>query len=150
MGGALPNANGIRNANTPGTLIAHNVVRENGHYGLYVTGAASTNVRVEHNDVLLNGTLNDDDGIRLENGASGATVAHNRSERNPHDGVHVVSSNANLVEHNDLIDNGSVGVGNGCGNDIEGGSTNNVLSHNDVEGHDRAGIRLRNAGSGKS
>jgi hypothetical protein len=147
VGGALPNANGIRNSNTPGTVIAHNLARENGHHGLRVAGAGSTEVLVAHNTVLLNGTLNDDDGIRLDTGATGNTVSHNLSERNRHDGVRITGAHGNLAEHNMLVRNGSV-VGNGCGVDVDTGAADNVVRYNHAEGHDNSGVRVLNAGTG--
>jgi parallel beta-helix repeat protein len=147
VGGALPNANGIRNSNTPGTAIVHNLVRENGHHGLRVTGTGSTDVRIEHNDVRLNGSLNDDDGIRLDMGASGNRVAYNHSERNRHDGIHLTGAHANIAEQNRLVRNGSV-VGNGCGVDVDSGGANNIVRNNHAQGHDNSGIRVQNAGTG--
>lgn len=146
---------GILNANSAGALIANNLVTENNRHGILITGALSTGVVVEHNKVVHNGSTNEDDGIRLADGAAGNVVAHNDSRLNRHDGVHVTrtatgtaGANNNVVEHNRLFDNGTPGAGNGCGVDVDGGSANNIISDNWIVLHDRAGIRLRNPGSG--
>jgi parallel beta-helix repeat protein len=144
---------GILN-NAPQTVIAHNLVADNRAHGILSTGAVSSGVVVEHNTVLRNGSLNDDDGIRLQNGASNSVVSHNLSSGNRHDGVHLTATtgqpgaNNNVVEYNHLVHNGTQGVGNGCGVDADNGSANNTLRHNHAEAHDMAGIRIRNAGTG--
>jgi parallel beta-helix repeat protein len=147
--------NGITNAISPGTLIAHNFAHDNNRHGILVTGALSTGVVVERNKVIHNGSTNEDDGIRLADGAAGNVVAHNDSRLNRHDGIHLTrtatgtaGANNNVVEHNKLFDNGTPGAGNGCGIDIDGGSANNIVGNNWIARHDRAGIRLRNAGTG--
>jgi Right handed beta helix region/Periplasmic copper-binding protein (NosD) len=146
---------GILNAISPGAVIAHNFVHDNNRHGILVTGALSTGVVVAHNKVVHNGSTNEDDGIRLADGAAGNVVAHNDSRLNRHDGIHLTrtatataGANNNVVEHNHLFDNGTPGAGNGCGVDVDGGSANNIVSHNKIVLHDRAGIRLRNPGSG--
>ena len=53
-----------------------------------------------------------------------------------------------MIEHNKLFDNGTPGAGNGCGVDSDGGSANNIVRDNLIVLHDRAGIRLRNPGTG--
>jgi parallel beta-helix repeat protein len=145
---------GIVNWDTPGTLIDDNVVRLNAGHGVVVTGLGSTGVTVKDNVVFLNGSANDHDGIRLADvGTRGVTlgarepfvvdVVNNRAELNRHDGVHLLNAHGNVVRDNVLIDNGTPGANNGCGNDIENGSSNNTIRNNDLEQHDRAGIRLR-------
>jgi parallel beta-helix repeat protein len=146
---------GILHANSPGALIAHNLVNDNNRHGILVTGAVSTGVVVEHNKVVHNGSTNEDDGIRLADGAAGNVVAHNDSRLNRHDGVHLTrtatgtaGANNNVVEDNFLFDNGTPGAGNGCGVDVDGGSATNIIEDNKIVLHDRAGVRLRNAGTG--
>jgi parallel beta-helix repeat protein len=145
---------GIVNWETPGTLIDDNVVRHNAGHGVVVTGSRSTGVTVKDNFAFQNGSMNDHDGIRLADvGTRGATlgapeppvieVVNNRSERNRHDGVHLLNAHSSVVRDNVLIDNGTPGANNGCGIDIEDGSSNNTIRNNDIEQHDRAGIRLR-------
>jgi parallel beta-helix repeat protein len=155
FGAGIAGGVGINNSISPGALIAHNYVHDNNRHGILVTGALSTGVVVEHNRVVHNGSTNEDDGIRLADGAAGNVVAHNDSRLNRHDGVHLTrtatgtaGANNNVVEHNRLFDNGTPGAGNGCGVDIDGGSANNIVSANWIVLHDRAGIRLRNAGTG--
>jgi parallel beta-helix repeat protein len=147
--------NGITNAISPGSLIAHNIVHDNNRHGILVTGGLSTGVRVVANEVVHNGSTNEDDGIRLQDGASGNLLAHNDSRLNRHDGIHLTrtatgtaGANNNVVEDNLLFDNGTPGANNGCGIDVDGGSATNLISDNEAVLHDRAGIRLRNAGSG--
>jgi parallel beta-helix repeat protein len=147
--------NGITNAISPGARIAHNYVHDNNRHGILVTGGLSMGVVVAHNKVVHNGSTNEDDGIRLADGASGNVVAYNDSRHNRHDGVHLTrtatgtaGANNNVVEHNLLFDNGTPGAGNGCGVDVDGGSATNLITNNKIVLHDRAGVRLRNAGSG--
>ncbi len=134
---------GIVNTNTQGSLVDDNVIRHNAGHGVLVAG--STDVMVRDNLVSLNGSGNDHDGIRLEDVGLGSnnTVVNNRSERNRHDGVHLWNAHSTVVADNVLYDNGTPGANNGCGIDIENGSTNNTIRNNDVDQHDRAGIRLR-------
>jgi parallel beta-helix repeat protein len=136
---------GVVNTNTPGTLVDDNVIRHNAGHGVLVAGAGSTNVKVRDNLVSLNGSGNDHDGIRLEDVGLGSNniVVNNRSERNRHDGVHLWNAHSTVVADNVLYDNGTGGANNGCGIDIENGSSNNTIRNNDLEQHDRAGIRLR-------
>jgi parallel beta-helix repeat protein len=143
---------GILNAITPGSIIAHNRVQSNNAHGIQVSGAASTNVTVEYNLVGGNGSLNSDDGIRLQE-ASASIVRYNDSRRNRHNGIHLTGSSNNLVEYNVLDDNGTPGAVNGCGVDISaftppGGSpipsTGNTVRRNVARGHDRAGFRILN------
>jgi parallel beta-helix repeat protein len=155
FGAGIAGGIGINNSISPGALIAHNYVHDNNRHGILVAGALSTGVVVEHNRVVSNGSTNEDDGIRLADGAAGNVVAHNDSRLNRHDGVHLTrtatgtaGANNNVVEHNRLFDNGTPGVGNGCGVDIDGGSANNIVRDNLIVLHDRAGIRLRNTGTG--
>jgi parallel beta-helix repeat protein len=145
---------GILIANSPDALIAHNSVHDNSQHGILLTGSVTTGIVVEHNEVVHNGSTNENDGIRLQNGASNNVVSHNESRLNRHDGIHLTATTGNpgvtnnLVEHNRLVDNGTPGVGNGCGSDVDNGSANNVVRYNHAEGHEQAGIRLRNAGTG--
>jgi parallel beta-helix repeat protein len=141
---------GIVNLNTSGTLIDDNVVRTNAGHGVLIAAApasatAAMNVTVKDNFVFLNGSGNDHDGIRLEDVGLGSNneVVNNRSERNRHDGVHLWNAHSTVVRDNVLFDNGTPGLNNGCGIDIENGSSNNTIRNNDLEQHDRAGIRLR-------
>jgi parallel beta-helix repeat protein len=145
---------GIFDGVTPGSVITHNRVTDNNAQGILVTGATSTGVIVEHNYTAFNGSTNDDDGITIQAGASGAIVRHNDSRFNRHDGVHVRGAADAVVEHNVLVDNGTPGTGNGCGIDIDsftppGGvltpSTGAVVRNNVAHGHTRAGIRVRNS-----
>lgn len=139
--------------NAPQTVIADNLVEDNRAHGIVLTGGVSNGVVVEDNAVLRNGSTNDDDGIRLQNGAANNVVSHNFSSRNRHDGVHLTAAtgmpgvSGNVVEDNRLVENGTPLVGNGCGVDVEGGSSNNVVRDNYIVGHARAGVRVRNAGS---
>ncbi len=136
---------GIVNLGTSRTLIDDNAVRENAGHGILVAAAGSTDVTVKDNVVLRNGSGNDHDGIRLEDVGLGSNsqVVNNRSERNRHDGVHLWNAHSSVVRDNGLVDNGTPGANNGCGIDIENGSSNNTIRNNDIEQHDRAGIRLR-------
>lgn len=52
------------------------------------------------------------------------------------------------MEHNRLLDNGTPGVGNGCGVDVDRGSAHNTVRHNHAQGHDNSGVRVLNAGTG--
>jgi hypothetical protein len=147
--------NGITNAISPGALIAHNFVHDNNRHGILVTGGLSTGVRVVANKVVQNGSTNSDDGIRLADGASGNVVARNDSRLNRHDGIHLTrttatgpGANNNVIEHNRLFDNGTPGAINGCGVDVDGTSATNLISDNEAVLHDRAGIRVLNAGTG--
>jgi len=145
---------GILIAISPDALVAHNSVHDNGQHGILLTGALTTGVEVEHNEVVHNGSTNENDGIRLQNGASNNVVSHNESRLNRHDGIHLTATtgnpgvSGNLVEHNRLVGNGTPGVGNGCGVDVDRGSANNVVRRNRAGGHDNSGIRLLNAGTG--
>lgn len=143
---------GIANLNTAGTVIDDNVVRNNAGHGVVVgrvvvDGPPSTQVTVKDNLVFQNGSGNDHDGIRLADGSSLNEVVNNRSERNRHDGVHLLDAHLNVVRDNSIITNGTNPgpelPNNGCGIDVEVGSRNNTIRNNDVEGHDRAAIRLR-------
>jgi parallel beta-helix repeat protein len=146
---------GIFNAITPGSLIAHNHVFTNNAHGIQVAAPASTGVIVEHNLVERNGSVNDDDGIRIQD-APNAVVGHNDSRLNRHDGVHLAGATGARVEHNVLVDNGTPGAGNGCGIDVDSfqpmlpgsalvPSSNNTVMGNVARGHDRSGIRVRNS-----
>jgi parallel beta-helix repeat protein len=147
---AATGGTGIFNNNTPGTVIAHNDVRDNNANGILL-GAGSTNVLVDHNEVVHNGSnpaLHD--GIQLSS-ASGNVVKHNDSRLNIHNGIHLLNSANNLVEHNDLVQNGTPGVANGCGIDITGAtSTGNVVRHNESSLHSQAGYRIRGGASGNT
>lgn len=136
---------GIVNSSTPGTLVDDNLVTGNAGHGVVVAG--STGVTVKDNLVLQNGSGNDHDGIRLTEGASLGVVINNRSERNRHDGIHLLATHSNVVRDNVIVFNGTDpgpgGLSNGCGIDIENASSSNTIRNNDVEGHDRAAIRLR-------
>lgn len=138
---------GILNSETPGTLVDDNVIATNAGHGVVVAGAGSTGVTVRDNFAFRNGSMNDHDGIRLADGASLNVVVNNRSERNRHDGVHLLAAHGNVVRDNVIMLNGTdpgpAGVNNGCGIDVENASSNNTVRNNDIEGHDRAGIRLR-------
>jgi Right handed beta helix region len=135
---------GILNAITPGSTIRLNQVTSNNAFGISVTGATSTGVTVEHNFVESNGSTTDDDGIRIQ-GAPNALVRYNDSRLNRHDGVHLLAAVNAVVEHNVLDENGTPGVGNGCGIDVDGGSTGSVVRHNIARGQSRAGYRIRNS-----
>jgi parallel beta-helix repeat protein len=136
---------------SPGTVIAHNDVRDNNASGILLVGAASTNVLVDHNEVVHNGSSPAlHDGIQL-NGAGGNVVTHNDSRLNIHNGIHLLNSSTNLVEHNRLVENGTPGVANGCGIDITGAtSTGNVVRHNDSRLHSQAGYRIRGGANGNT
>jgi parallel beta-helix repeat protein len=133
---------GILNAITPGSVIEHNRVTSNNAFGIRVLGATSDDVTVAHNFVEANGSMNDDDGIRIEL-APNALVQHNLSRLNRHDGVHVITAVGTVVEHNVLEDNGTPGVGNGCGIDVDSASSGTVVRNNVIRNHDRAGVRIR-------
>jgi parallel beta-helix repeat protein len=137
---------GILNLATAGTLIHDNVVRDNAGHGVVLTVGA-TEVTVRDNFVFRNGSMNDHDGIRLADGASLNLVINNRSEANRHDGLHLLDAHGNVVRDNVIFLNGTnpgpTPPDNGCGIDIENASSNNTVRNNDIEGHDRAGIRLR-------
>jgi parallel beta-helix repeat protein len=143
---------GILNAISPGSVIQHNEVTSNNAFGIRVLGATSVGVTVAHNFVASNGSTNDDDGIRIEL-APNAVVQLNRSRLNRHDGVHLVAATGALVADNLLVDNGTPGVGNGCGIDVDSltvagvttPSTGNTVTNNVASGHTRAGIRIRNS-----
>jgi parallel beta-helix repeat protein len=136
--------NGILN-NAPDTLIKDNLVRDNNRHGILVTGAVSQRVIVQDNRVFANGSTNEDDGIRLDTGASSNLVVGNESKFNRHNGYHLVSSHGNVVRGNIAERNGTPAAGNGCGIDVTG-ANDNVIEDNDLIGHDRAGIRIRTAG----
>lgn len=140
----LSNGDGIRNLDTPGTVMRYNTVTQNGRHGIFVLGVVSTGVRVLDNVVRENRAAATSDGIRLE-GASNNTVDGNQSIRNGHDGVHLINAHNNEVLDNDLLFNGT--GGNGCGIDVESGSTGNQILRNDLIGHTRAGVRLRAIGA---
>lgn len=148
---AASGGTGILNNASPGTVIAHNDVRDNNASGIVLAGAASTNVLVDHNEVVHNGSnpaLHD--GIHL-NGAAGNVVTHNDSRLNIHNGIHLLNSSNNLVEHNRLVQNGTPGVANGCGIDITGAtSTGNVVRYNDSSLHSQAGYRIRGGANGNT
>jgi parallel beta-helix repeat protein len=148
---AASGGTGILNNASAGTVIAHNDVRDNNASGIVLAGAASTNVLVDHNEVVHNGSnpaLHD--GIHL-NGAAGNVVTHNDSRLNIHNGIHLLNSSTNLVEHNRLVENGTPGVANGCGIDITGAtSTGNVVRHNDSRLHSQAGYRIRGGANGNT
>jgi parallel beta-helix repeat protein len=143
---------GIVNLSTAGTLIDDNLVMSNEGHGVVVAGAGPTNATVKDNLVFENGSGNDHDGIRLAEGTSHNGVVGNRSERNRHDGVHLVNAHWNVVRDNTLNTNGTnpgpLAPDNGCGIDIENGSSNNTIRNNDIEGHDRTAIRLRGSTPG--
>lgn len=62
-----------------------------------------------------------------------------------HDGIRLDRSNGNLIEDNISIENGS---GNGCGIDLLAGSSDNIVRHNLSLLNEKAGIRLKGAGTG--
>ncbi len=146
---------GIFNAITPGSLIAHNDVTSTNAQGIVVTGTTSAGVTVEHNLTTGNGSNNDDDGIVIQAGSSGAVVRHNDSRGNRHDGIHLRGALNALVENNVLDHNGTPGAGNGCGIDVDSfvptpgatpiPSTGNTIRGNVARQHDRSGIRIRNS-----
>jgi parallel beta-helix repeat protein len=109
-----------------------------------VAGTVSQRVTVQDDRVFRNGSTPEDDGIRLDSGAASSLVVGNESRLNRHNGYHFVNAHMNVVRGNIAEGNGSgaFGVFNGCGIDVTG-STGNVIEDNDVLGHDRAGIRLR-------
>jgi parallel beta-helix repeat protein len=143
---------GILNAISPGSVIQHNEVTSNNAFGIRVLGPTSVGVTVAHNFVEANGSTNDDDGIRIELAPS-SVVQHNDSRLNRHDGVHLVAATGALVEHNLVVQNGTPGVGNGCGIDVDSltaagvttPSTGNTVTNNVSSGHTRSGIRVRNS-----
>jgi parallel beta-helix repeat protein len=143
---------GILNAVSPGSVIQYNDVTSNNAFGIRVLGATSSGVTVAHNVVEANGSTNDDDGIRIEL-APNSVVQHNDSRLNRHDGVHLVAAVGALVAGNLLVENGTPGVGNGCGVDVDSltaagvttPSTTNTVANNVAHGHSRAGIRVRNS-----
>jgi parallel beta-helix repeat protein len=140
--------NGILN-NAPETLIKDNRVTDNNRHGILVTGAVSQGVTIQDNRVFSNGSTTEDDGIRLDGGASNNLVVGNESRLNRHNGYHLVGAHMNVVRGNIAERNGSgaFGVFNGCGIDVTG-SNGNVIEDNDVLAHDRAGIRLRSNSMG--
>jgi parallel beta-helix repeat protein len=140
------NGDGIRSVSTPEAVIQYNTVTQSGRHGVFVLGVGSTGVQVLDNVVRENGTLPAHDGIRLEM-ASNNQVAGNQSVRNRHDGVHLINAHDNDVVDNDILFNGTPGLANGCGVDVENGSSGNDILRNDLIGHSRAGIRLRGSGS---
>jgi parallel beta-helix repeat protein len=50
-----------------------------------------------------------------------------------------------IVEYNVLDENGTPGVGNGCGIDVDVTSTGTIVRHNVARHHSRSGIRIRNS-----
>jgi parallel beta-helix repeat protein len=146
---------GIANIFTPHSLIAHNFVHDNKGNGIQVSGSISAGtsmfVTVEHNEVVRNGTTNENDGIVVANGATTNTVEHNESRLNRHNGIHVFNSANNSIEHNSVVENGTPTAVNGCGIDIAGAtSTGNVVRHNRSSLHSRAGYRIRGGANGNT
>jgi parallel beta-helix repeat protein len=70
--------------------------------------------------------------IRLTN-ANGNTIRRNMMTEAGHDGITLVASSGNLIEHNTAFDNPSA---NACGINIIGGSTNNLVRNNVVENNE--------------
>jgi parallel beta-helix repeat protein len=87
------------------------------------------------------------ENVFLQTGADRNTIRHNVA-RGPsaHDGIRVDDADENLIEHNVIFGNGV--PPRGCGVDLQLGAKNNVVRHNRIFGQDRAGVRLRGAGTG--
>lgn len=66
-------------------------------------------------------------GIWLRAGSSGNTIRKNVTTAADHDGIQVLASNDNRIEHNVAIDNFAA---NACGIQIAPGSQRNVVRHN--------------------
>jgi parallel beta-helix repeat protein len=67
-------------------------------------------------------------GIWLRMGSSGNTIRKNVTTESPHhDGIQVVGSNDNVIEHNTAIDNLDPSA---CGINVGAGSQRNVVRHN--------------------
>jgi parallel beta-helix repeat protein len=130
----------------------HVLVRDNGRNGIVVTGSISTGVTVAHNEVVHNGAAPDFDGILLSSGASNNRVAHNDVRRNAHDGIKLSNAHGNVIEHNVAVANGTPGLGNGCGVDVDAGSKNNVVRHNEssLNRHDGIHLLQRQGGASQS
>lgn len=61
------------------------------------------------------------------NGATSTTIRRNVTTGAGHDGIELVASHDNVIEHNVSIDNPAV---NACGINVAGGSQRNVVRHN--------------------
>jgi parallel beta-helix repeat protein len=98
--------------------VTSNIVINNLGRGIVVHGA--------QNITLSNNTAtNNTQGIRLENGVSGASVTSNRANNNTDSGIILVSSSANALGNNDASGNAFYGIGAGISSD-----NNNFISNN--------------------
>lgn len=101
-------------------------------------------------------------GIWMQAGSSRNTIRKNLTTENGHDGIQVLDSPSNTIEHNtsfanpsaiacgvNVLGSGSVGnvvrhnetFGNSFGIQVIAGADNNVIFHNDSHGNRRVGIR---------
>jgi parallel beta-helix repeat protein len=87
------------------------------------------------------------ENIYLLPGANENTISH-MIARGPsaHDGIRADNAHRNVITHNTVFDNGV--PPRGCGIDLLLGSSDNLITHNDIFGQDRAGVRLLGAGVG--
>jgi parallel beta-helix repeat protein len=87
------------------------------------------------------------ENIYLLPGANDNTIRHMVAMGpSAHDGIRLDNAHGNTIRHNTIFANGV--PPRGCGIDLLLGSSNNLVSHNDISRHDRAGIRLLGAGTG--
>ena len=86
------------------------------------------------------------ENIYLLAGANGNEVRH-MIARGPsaHDGIRLDNAHGNVIRDNTIFANGV--PPRGCGIDLLLGASNNLVVHNEVFNHDRAGIRLLGAGA---
>lgn len=107
-----------------------------GNHGFHLNGASG---------VMIQGftLMRYFEEIRLTN-AHGSTVRRNTMTAAGHDGITMVHSSGNLVEHNTSFDNPSP---NACGVNVVGASHNNVFRHN-VLSNNNWGINLQNGPMG--
>jgi hypothetical protein len=100
-------------------------------------------------DVLVRGftVTRFHENIFLQVGANGNRIMHNVLKGpSAHDGINTNNADGNVITHNEIFQNGI--APRGCGVDLQTGSENNLVAHNVIYLHDRAGIRLRLAGPG--
>lgn len=76
-------------------------------------------------------------GIWLRLGSSRNTIRKNLTTENGHDGIQVLNSPSNLVEHNTSFANFAPPVNNACGINLTGaGSVGNTVRHNETFAND--------------